>query len=63
MTTAVPNPLKVSKRRWLLPLAVFLLVMAGHAIYMRHEARLPVKVWAADSAIVDSGMIGPCSIS
>ncbi|MBU6410063.1 MAG: hypothetical protein KGR98_06730 [Verrucomicrobia bacterium] len=42
----------------MLPLAVFLLVMAGHALYVRHEARLPVKGWAADSAIVDNGLWG-----
>lgn len=58
MTTAVPNPLKVSKRRWLLPLAVFLLVMVGQAFYVRHESRVPVSDWASNSAIVDNGLWG-----
>ncbi len=58
MTTAVHNPLKVSKCRWVLPLAVFLLVMVGQALYVRHKARLPVKGWAADSAIADNGLWG-----
>lgn len=48
----------VAKRRWLLPLAVFLLVMAGQALYVRHESRVPVSGWAANSAIVDNGLWG-----
>lgn len=58
MTTAAPNPPKVSKRRWLLPLTVFVLAMAVQALYARHEARQPVQGWAADSAIVDNGLWG-----
>lgn len=58
MTTAASNPPKVSIRRWLLPLVVFVLTMGVQAFYVRHEARQPVQGWAADSAIVDNGLWG-----
>lgn len=46
----------VSRRGWL-PLAVFVLVFVLHALYVRHEVRLPAQGWA-DAGIVDNGFWG-----
>jgi hypothetical protein len=51
-------PIRVSSRRWLLPLAVFVLAFALHALYVRHVARLPAHGWASETAIVDDGLWG-----
>lgn len=58
MTATTPMPMKTPSRRWLLPLAVFLIVFALHAVYARHLSRQPVKGWAAETAIVDDGLWG-----
>lgn len=46
----------VARRGWL-PLAVFVLVFVFHALYVRHEARLPAQGWA-DTGVVDDSYWG-----
>lgn len=41
----------------LLPLAVFVLVLVGHALYIRHIAAAPADGWA-DAGITDPGFLG-----
>jgi hypothetical protein len=57
MTPPAPIEMKASSRRWLLPLVVFILAFALHALYVRHVARLPVQGWA-DTGIVDDRFLG-----
>jgi hypothetical protein len=58
MMAAMPTQMKASNRRWLIPLAAFVLVFVLHAFYVRHTARLPVRGWAPETVIVDEGLWG-----
>ena len=57
MTTAASNQKLASYRARWLPLAVFILVFALHAIYVRHVSRLPASGWA-NAGIVDNSLWG-----
>lgn len=55
-TTAIQANKSSHWERWL-PLAVFVLVFVFHALYIRHESRLPAPGWA-NASIVDNSLWG-----